>query len=137
MAINEHWGTGFEVNRDPNGAVRKDTVPEDPITGPRGTGKIGAYSGEVHANRPLTHEITIGGVLGIGGTHLYVPHQAEIRFLDGQRGQLEEIREGDTVAAIYQEVEHHLEEEAAKGPDKRLEAIQLVVAQNRADSAGG
>ncbi|MFB6261719.1 MAG: hypothetical protein ABEJ96_01010 [Thiohalorhabdaceae bacterium] len=135
MAINEHWGTGFEVNPDPNAAVRKDTVAGDQAPGIRMTGKIGAHSGEVHANRPLTHELTIGGVLGIGGTHLYVPHKAEVRFLDGHRGRIEDIREGDTVAATYQEVEHNHEEEGAKGPDRRLEAIQLVVARNRAGGA--
>ncbi|MEF8794082.1 hypothetical protein [Thiohalorhabdus sp.] len=137
MAINEHWGTGFEVNRDPNAAVRKDTVPENQITATTTTGKVGAYSGEVHTNRPLTHEITLGGVLGIGGTHLYVPRQAEIRFLDGRRGQLEEIRKGDAVAAIYQEVAPNHKEESAKGPGKRLEAIQLLVARNRAQGTEG
>lgn len=127
MAINEHWGTGFEVNRDPNAGVRKDTVPHDEVSRGRATGKIGAYSAEVHENRPLTHELTIGGVLGLGGTHLYVPHQVEIRFFDGSHGTLEDIREGDTVAAIYKEVEHSHSENDSKGPNKRLEAVQLMV----------
>jgi len=93
MAINEHWGTGFDVNRDPNAGVRKDTVPGEASGWSRPTGKVGAYSAEVHENRSLTHELTIGGILGLGGTHLHVPHGAQIQFLDGRRAQLEDIRE--------------------------------------------
>lgn len=130
MSINEHWGMGFEVNRDPNAGVRRDGVPDDDSVWTRPTGKVDALSAQIHENRPLTHEVTIGGILGLGGTHLHVPRTAEIRFLDGQPASLEAIREGDTVAAIYQEVEYrHLESGITKGPEKRLEAIQLVVAR--------
>ncbi|HKJ71233.1 MAG TPA: hypothetical protein VKA55_05735 [Gammaproteobacteria bacterium] len=128
MAINEHWGTGFEVNRDPNAGVRRDTVPGEAPGWTRPTGRVGAHSAEVHENRSLTHELHIGGILGLGGTHLHVPHGTEIHFLDGRRGRLEDIREGDTVAAIYHEVEHRPFEVAdERGPEKRFEAMHLVV----------
>ena len=137
MSINEHWGMGFEVNRDPNAGVRRDAVPNDDSVWVRPTGKVGAYSAEVHENRPLTHEVTIGGILGLGGAHLHVPRTAEIRFLDGQPSSLEAIREGDTVAAIYQEVEYrYLESGAARDTEKRLEAIQLVVSPRQSAEKG-
>jgi hypothetical protein len=137
MAINEHWGTGFEVSRDPNAGVRRDTVPGEAAAWSRPTGRIGAHSAVVHENRPLTHELTIGGVLGLGGTHLYIPHNAEIRFFDGRAAELDEIREGDTVAAIYHEVEHLPFEVAdERGPEKRYEALQLLIAPRRAKRGG-
>ena len=137
MAINEHWGTGFEVSRDPNAGVRKDTVPGDERAWTRPTGKVGAYSAEVHESRSLTHELTIGGILGLGGTHLHVPFGAQIQFLDGRRAQLEDIREGDTVAAIYHEVEHlPVEATDEKGAEKRYEAIHLVIKPRKAAQTG-
>jgi hypothetical protein len=132
MAINEHWGTGFEVSRDPNADVRRDSVPGEESGWSRPTGKVGAYSAEVQENRTLTHELTIGGILGLGGTHLYVPHGAQVQFLDGRRAQLEDIRAGDTVAAIYHEVEHKpLGVADERGPERRYEAIHLVVSPRR------
>ena len=137
MAINEHWGTGFDVNRDPNAGVRKDTVPGEASGWSRPTGKVSAYSAEVHENRPLTHELTIGGILGLGGTHLHVPHGAQIQFLDGRRAQIEDIRAGDTVAAIYHEVAHRpFEAPDETGPEKRYEAVHLVVSPRQASNKG-
>ncbi|KPV41388.1 hypothetical protein AN478_02070 [Thiohalorhabdus denitrificans] len=128
MAINEHWGTGFEVNRDPNAGVRRDMVPDEDAGWARATGKVGACSAAVHEIRPLTHELTIGGILGMGGTHLYVTNKTDIRWPDGSPVELGEIREGDQVAAIYQEVEHRSFEVAdEQGPERQLEAIHLVV----------
>ncbi len=137
MAINEHWGTGFEVSRDPNARVRRDEVPGEAAGWTRPTGRVEAYSAEVHEIRPLTQELTIGGILGLGGTRLHVPHRADIHFLDGHRAYLEDIRKGDTVAAIYQEVEHRpfgMGDE--RGPDTRYEAIHLVVLPGRREAGG-
>ncbi|MFP4560517.1 MAG: hypothetical protein ACLFRB_01160 [Thiohalorhabdus sp.] len=129
MAINEHWGTGFEVNRDPNAGVRRDAVAGEDTTWTRATGKVEACSAEVHTIRPLTHELTVGGILGMGGTHLYVPSNADIRKPDGRPVHLEDIRPGDRVAAIYQEVEHRPFGVAdEQGPERQLEALHLVVA---------
>lgn len=132
MAINEHWGTGFEVSRDPNAGVRRDDVPGEAGGWTRPTGEVGAYSAEVHEVRPLTHELTIGGVLGLGGAHLFVPHRTDIHFLDGRRASLDDIRKGDRVAAIYHEVDHlPFDRENGRGPDRRYEAVHMVVVPRR------
>ncbi|MFA9459317.1 hypothetical protein [Thiohalorhabdus methylotrophus] len=137
MAINEHWGTGFDVNRDPNAAVRRDTLPGGGGPWTRPTGRVGAYSAEVQESRSLTHELTMGGVLGLGGVHLHVPYNADIHFLDGSRGQLEDIRKGDHVAAIYHQVEHLPSDAAAeRRPELRYEAIHLVIAPRSAGGGG-
>ena len=134
MAINEHWGTGFDVNRDPNGAVRRDAVPSEETNACRSTGRIGAHSATVTENRSVTHELTIGGILGLGGVHLQVPHNTDIRFPNGRTAQLEDIREGDHVAAIYQEVEHQSFGVAdERGPCCRYEAVSMLVAPQPAD----
>ena len=138
MAINEHWGTGFDVNRDPNAGVRRDTVPQEGGAWIRPTGRIGAHSSVVHENRPLTYELTVGGLLGLGGVHLHVPYRADIHFLDGRRAYLEDIREGDHVAAIYQEVEHLPAGVAdERGPEKRYEAIHLVISPRAPQEEAG
>lgn len=127
MAINEHWGTGFEVNRDPNSGVRRDEVPKE-AAWTRPTGRIGAHSATVHEIRPLTHELTIGGLLGLGGHHIYVPHGAQIHFLDGRPAHLADIHKGDHVAAIYHEVEHRSQGVADEsGASTRYEAVHLLI----------
>lgn len=137
MAINEHWGTGFEVSRDPNAGVRRDAVPGEAAGWARPTGKVDANSAVVHSVRPLTHELIMGGILGLGRAHLHVPHAAGLQFLDGRAASLEDIRPGDTVAAIYHEVEHRPFEVAdERGPERRLEALHLVIAPRR-NAAGG
>jgi hypothetical protein len=128
MAINEHWGTGFEVNPDPNGAVRRDGIPSESAAWTRPTGKVGAHSAEVTENRSVSHELTIGGILGLGGVHLHIPNNTDIRFLDGRKAFLEDIRKGDQVAAIYHQVEHMPFGVAdERGPTTRYEAVSLLV----------
>ena len=127
MAINEHWGFGFEVNRDPNGDARRDHIPAEQAS-TRATGRIGGHTGKVKAVRPQTHELTVSGRLGWGKHHIHVPQGALVHFADGRSGHLADISPGDRVAVVCHEVDHQPQGVADEsGAARRYEAVHVLV----------
>lgn len=127
MAINEHWGFGFEVNRDPNGDTRRDNIPHEAAK-TRATGRIGAHSAKVKAVRPQTHELDLAGLFGLGSHQIHVPQSTLIHYADGRSAHLGDISPGDRVAVVCHEVEHQSQGVGDEsGGSTRYEAVHVLI----------